>query len=123
MGDLLLVLTLVGIICGGIPILAVAYINGTLKIPGLEASRTRKLSNPAVIKISVLILGATLGCFCFPVYNLTKEYTGTTPLNQICGYILTEDPTYITNHNNARTIIARIDRETLLRDIVTKYFE
>lgn len=45
------------------------------------------------------------------------------PLNQICGYILTEDPTYITNHNNARTIIARIDRETLLRDIVTKYFE
>ena len=83
MGDLLLVLTLVGIICGGIPILAIAYINGTLKIPGLKASHTRKLSNPAVIKISVLILGATLGCFCFPVYNLTKEYSATTRLLSI----------------------------------------
>lgn len=56
------------------------------------------------------------------VYSALQE-KGYHPLNQICGYILTEDPTYITNHNNARTIIARIDRETLLRDIVTKYFE
>lgn len=38
-------------------------------------------------------------------------------------YILTEDPTYITNHKDARKIISRIDREALLRDIVTKYFE
>ena len=45
------------------------------------------------------------------VYSALQE-KGYHPLNQICGYILTEDPTYITNHNNARTIIARIDRET-----------
>ena len=59
-----------------------------------------------------------LGC----VYSALQE-KGYHPLNQICGYILTEDPTYITNHKDARTIISRIDRETLLRDIVTKYFE
>ena len=55
----------------------------SVTITVLAYSHTRKLSNPAVIKISVLILGATLGCFCFPVYNLTKEYTGTTRLLSI----------------------------------------
>ena len=59
-----------------------------------------------------------LGC----VYSALQE-KGYHPLNQICGYILTEDPTYITNHKDARTIISRIDRESLLWDIVTKYFE
>ena len=75
MGDLLLVLTLVGIICGGIPILAVAYINGTLKLPGRKTANTARLSKPTVIRVSVLILGTTLGCFCFPVYNLTKAFS------------------------------------------------
>ena len=56
------------------------------------------------------------------VYSALQE-KGYHPFDQICGYILTEDPTYITNHKDARTIISRIDRETLLRDIVTKYFE
>ena len=56
------------------------------------------------------------------VYYALQE-KGYHPLNQICGYILTEDPTYITNHKDARTIISRIDRESLLWDIVTKYFE
>ena len=56
------------------------------------------------------------------VYSALQE-KGYHPLNQICGYILTEDPTYITNHKDARTIISRIDRESLLWDIVTKYFE
>ena len=83
MSNLLLVLTLVGIICGGVPILAVAYINGTLKLPGGKSSYASKLSPPTVINLSVLILGTTLGCFCFPVYNLTKEYTGTTRLLSI----------------------------------------
>ena len=56
------------------------------------------------------------------VYSALQE-KGYHPLNQICGYILTEDPTYITNHKDSRKIISRIDREALLRDIVTKYFE
>lgn len=75
MGELFLILTIVGIICGGVPILAVAYINGTLKLPGRKASNTERLSKPTVIKLSVLILGTTLGCFCFPVYNLTKGFS------------------------------------------------
>ena len=44
------------------------------------------------------------------VYNslMVKGYN---PINQIVGYILSEDPTYITNYNNARTLICRIDRD------------
>ena len=56
------------------------------------------------------------------VYSALQE-KGYHPLNQIRGYIPTEDPTYIPNHKDARKIISRIDREALLRDIVTKYFE
>jgi len=47
---------------------------------------------------------------------------GYRPVDQIIGYILTEDPTSITNHNGARKVISRIDREELLRDIVSHYF-
>ena len=41
--------------------------------------------------------------------------------NQIVGYILSEDPTYITNHNSARTLIRKIDRDELLQVLVRKY--
>ena len=54
------------------------------------------------------------------VYNALKE-KGYNPVNQIVGYILSEDPTYITNHNNARNLIRRIDRDTLLQ-ILVKYY-
>ena len=43
------------------------------------------------------------------------------PINQIVGYILSEDPTYITNFNNARSLITRIDRDELLRELVIQY--
>ena len=43
------------------------------------------------------------------------------PINQTVGYILCEDPTYITNHNNARTLIRKIDRDELLQVLVRKY--
>ena len=46
---------------------------------------------------------------------------GYNPINQIVGYILSEDPTYITNYNNARTLIARIDRDELLQELVMQY--
>ncbi len=46
---------------------------------------------------------------------------GYNPINQIVGYILSEDPTYITNYNNARTLICRIDRDEILQELVTTY--
>ena len=54
------------------------------------------------------------------VYEALKE-KGYNPINQIVGYILSEDPTYITNHNNARTLIRKIDRDELLQVLVRKY--
>lgn len=54
------------------------------------------------------------------VYNSLKE-KGYNPINQIVGYILSEDPTYITTHNNARNLIRRIDRDMLLQSLVRYY--
>ena len=47
---------------------------------------------------------------------------GYRPIDQIIGYILTDDPTYITNHNGARRMIAGIDRHDLLCDLLSGYF-
>jgi len=54
------------------------------------------------------------------VYNslMVKGYN---PINQIVGYILSEDPTYITNYNNARSLICRLDRDELLQELVMTY--
>ena len=46
---------------------------------------------------------------------------GYNPINQIVGYILSEDPTYITTHNNARSIISKIDRDELLQELLHSY--
>ncbi|MBR2912991.1 MAG: IreB family regulatory phosphoprotein [Oscillospiraceae bacterium] len=46
---------------------------------------------------------------------------GYNPINQIVGYILSEDPTYITTHNNARNLIRHIDRDELLQVLVKNY--
>ncbi len=54
------------------------------------------------------------------VYNALKE-KGYNPINQLVGYIMSEDPTYITTHNNARNLIRRIDRDTLLQMLVKYY--
>ena len=54
------------------------------------------------------------------VYDALKE-KGYNPINQIVGYILSEDPTYITTSNNARNLIRRVDRDTLLQ-ILVKYY-
>ena len=54
------------------------------------------------------------------VYDALKE-KGYNPINQIVGYILSEDPTYITTHNNARNLIRRVDRDTLLQSLVKYY--
>ncbi len=54
------------------------------------------------------------------VYDALRE-KGYNPINQIVGYILSEDPTYITNHNNARTLIRKLDRDELLQELVRHY--
>ncbi len=56
------------------------------------------------------------------VYDALKE-KGYNPLNQIVGYLLSEDPTYITNHNNARSLIRKIDREELLQTLLKDYLD
>ena len=54
------------------------------------------------------------------VYNSLQQ-KGYNPINQIVGYILSEDPTYITNFNNARTLIRQLDRDELLQELVRYY--
>ena len=54
------------------------------------------------------------------VYRALEE-KGYNPINQLVGYILSEDPTYITNHNNARTLIRKLDRDELLQTLVRSY--
>lgn len=54
------------------------------------------------------------------VYDALKE-KGYNPISQIVGYILSEDPTYITTHNNARSLIRKIDRDELLKAMVRTY--
>ena len=54
------------------------------------------------------------------VYDALNE-KGYNPVNQIVGYILSEDPTYITNHKNARALIRRIDRDELMRILIRHY--
>ena len=54
------------------------------------------------------------------VYDALRE-KGYNPINQIVGYILSEDPTYITTHQNARNIIRHIDRDELLQILVKSY--
>ena len=56
------------------------------------------------------------------VYAALEE-KGYNPINQIVGYILSEDPTYITTYNNARNIISKIDRDDLLEALVKSYIK
>lgn len=51
------------------------------------------------------------------------ESKGYNPINQLVGYILSEDPTYITTHDNARSLIRRIDRDELLQEMLKVYLE
>ena len=60
--------------------------------------------------------------------TLTKVYDalvtkGYNPLNQLVGYLLTEDPIYITNYNNARNLIVKIERDELLRELLKSYLK
>ena len=54
------------------------------------------------------------------VFDALNE-KGYNPINQIVGYLLTEDPTYITNYNNARSMICKLDRDELMQALVRCY--
>ena len=54
------------------------------------------------------------------VYDALQE-KGYNPINQIVGYILSEDPTYIPNYNNARSLIRKLDRDELLKVLLKSY--
>ena len=54
------------------------------------------------------------------VYDALSE-KGYNPINQLVGYLLTEDPTYITNYNNARAMICKLDRDELLQELLQCY--
>ena len=54
------------------------------------------------------------------VFDALKE-KGYNPVNQIVGYLLTEDPTYITNYNGARSMICKLDRDELMQQLVRDY--
>ena len=54
------------------------------------------------------------------VFDALNE-KGYNPINQIVGYLLTEDPTYITNYNSARSLICKLDRDELLQELVQCY--
>lgn len=56
------------------------------------------------------------------VYDILSE-KGYNPITQIVGYLLSEDPTYITNCNNARALIRRVDRDELMCELVKSYLE
>lgn len=55
------------------------------------------------------------------VYAALQE-SGYNPAGQLVGYILSEDPTYITTYNGARQLVTKIDRDKILEDIVESYF-
>lgn len=56
------------------------------------------------------------------VYNALKQ-KGYNPINQIVGYILSEDPTYITTFGGARTKICKVDRDDILQELVKSYLD
>lgn len=58
----------------------------------------------------------------FKVYEALKE-RGYNPINQLVGYFISGDPAYITGHNNARSLIRRLERDELLEELVKHYLE
>lgn len=80
-------------------------INETMKIDNLENERAKEVKE---------IIEA--------VYDALKV-KGYNPISQIVGYILSGDPTYITNYNNARSVISRIERDEILEELVKSYIK
>ena len=76
--------------------------DGTIKIPVIKEEK----KNPQEI--------------INQVYTALKE-KGYNPINQFVGYLLSGDPTYITSHNNARSLVRKLERDELLEELVDSY--
>lgn len=74
----------------------------------------------ATRKFSAVDTRAEMRSVLETVYDALME-KGYNPVNQIVGYLISEDPTYITNYNNARTLICKIDRDDLLQEMLRNY--
>lgn len=81
----------------------------------------KNLNNTAKFDYNMETLNEAREIIC-QVYQSLKE-KGYNPNNQLIGYILSGDPTYITNHNNARSLIRKIERDELLEEILNVYLE
>ena len=80
----------------------------TVKKPQLnDSSHTKRISVPEVILRVYQALGGG----------------GYNPVNQIVGYIMSGDPTYITSHNNARSLIMKVERDEILEELMRNYVE
>ena len=77
----------------------------------LDFTRKFKLGDQRDLEIKTILT---------TVYQALQE-KGYNPVNQIVGYILSGDPTYITNHNSARAMIRKVDRDELLQTLVKYY--
>ena len=88
----------------------------------LQGGTRRKTMEESTRKFKVLDHSAEIRQILSSVYTSLIE-KGYNPINQIVGYILSEDPTYITNYNNARALICRIDRDELLQELVKCYLQ
>ena len=73
MGELILMLLLTCVVCGGIPTLAFAYINGKIKFSNHGKTPSEKQKR-TVFRWLAFLLGSFMGCFLFPTYNFTKTY-------------------------------------------------
>lgn len=87
---------------------------GKIHSPSANVSQTRTYPSTAD-------KDATIREILNVVYEALEE-KGYNPVSQIVGYILSEDPTYITSHRNARGLIRRIDRDELLEAFTRYYF-
>ena len=74
----------------------------------------------SVILVGVGGQGAILTAKILVNGLLEKGYD---PINQLVGYIISEDPTYITNHKNARSLIRKIDRDELMGELIRNYLK
>ena len=79
--------------------------NDTMKVDNLENERTKEVRETICA-----------------VYNALKV-KGYNPVSQMVGYVLSGDPTYITNYNNARSIISRVERDEILEELVKGYIK
>lgn len=75
-----------------------------------------------MVKVHRYFTAASLKLVLAEVYQALKE-KGYNPVNQIVGYIMSGDPTYITSHNNARSLIMKAERDELVEEMLIAYIE